>query len=99
VIEDATWTLALAEAKAPARAHRRAAAGRGAGAARHPPHIDPGTGGPVEAAIYDRAALKPGARIEGPAVIAEAETSTLVPKGFRAGPNAAGHILIERIAQ
>jgi hypothetical protein len=32
-------------------------------------------------------------------VIVEAETSTLVPEGFRAGPNAAGHILIERIAR
>jgi N-methylhydantoinase A/oxoprolinase/acetone carboxylase beta subunit len=52
----------------------------------------------VDAAIYDRASLAPGARIIGPAVIVEAETSTLVPQGFRAGPNAAGHILIERIA-
>ena len=40
-----------------------------------------------------------GARITGPAVLVEAETSTLVPEGFRAGPNAAGHILIERIAR
>jgi N-methylhydantoinase A len=61
--------------------------------------MDPGTRGLIEAAIYDRASLSPGARIIGPAVIVEAETSTLVPAGFRAGPNAAGHILIERIAQ
>jgi N-methylhydantoinase A/oxoprolinase/acetone carboxylase beta subunit len=61
--------------------------------------MDPCAGRPVEAAIYDRAALSPGARIAGPAVIVEAETSTLVPEGFRAGPNAAGHILIERVAR
>jgi N-methylhydantoinase A len=98
-IEVLTWTLSLAEAKplpayipdvpetaAPAPAGRRRI-------------IDPGTGGPVDAAIYDRAGLKPGARIAGPAVIVEAETSTLVPEGFRAGPNAAGHILIERVAR
>ena len=58
--------------------------------------MDPGTGAEVEAAIHDRAALPPGARIQGPAVIVEAETSTLVPQGFQAGPNAAGHIVIER---
>ena len=33
------------------------------------------------------------------AVIVEAETSTLVPAGFRAGANAAGHLLIERMAR
>jgi len=98
-IEVLTWTLSLAEAKPlPARIPDAppAAAPPPAGTRRI---IDPGTGGPVEAAIYDRAALKPGARITGPAVIVEAETSTLVPEGFRAGPNAAGHILIERIAR
>jgi N-methylhydantoinase A len=61
--------------------------------------IDPLTGEPVEAAIHDRAALTPGMRVEGPAMIVEAETTTLVPTGFRAGPNAAGHLLIERIAR
>jgi N-methylhydantoinase A len=98
-IEVLTWTLSLAEAKplpariadppdtaAPALAGRRRI-------------IDPCAGRPVEAAIYDRAALTPGARIAGPAVIVEAETSTLVPEGFRAAVNAAGHILIERIAR
>ena len=58
-----------------------------------------GTGAPVDAAIYPRATLPPGARIAGPAVIVEAETSTLVPDGFTAGPNAAGHLLIERTAR
>ena len=98
-IEVLTWTLSLAEAKPlptripdppptaapPPSGHRRL--------------LDPGTGTALEAAIYERAALPAGARIHGPAVIVEAETSTLVPQGFRAGPNAAGHILIERTAR
>ena len=94
-----TWTLSLSEAKPlPARIPDAppAAAPPPAGSRRI---IDPGTGGPVDAAIYDRATLLPGARIAGPAVIVEAETSTLVPDGFTAGPNAAGHLLIERIAR
>ena len=98
-IEVLTWTLSLAEAKPlPARIADAppAAAPPPTGTRRI---IDPGTGGPVEAAIYGRATLRPGARITGPAVIVEAETSTLVPDGFTAGLNAAGHLLIERIAR
>ncbi len=98
-IEILTWTLSLAEAKPlPARIPDppEAAAPAPSGTRRI---VDPGVGEFVEASIYDRATLKPGARIAGPAVIVEAETSTLVPEGFRAGPNAAGHLLIERIAR
>ncbi len=97
-VEVLTWTLSLAEAKPlPARIPDppSAAAPSPSGMRRI---MDPGVRQLVDAAIYDRASLAPGARIIGPAVIVEAETSTLVPEGFRAGPNAAGHILIERIA-
>ena len=96
-IEVLTWTLSLAEAKPlPVRIPDppAAAAPKPSGMRRI---MDPGVRQLVDAAIYDRASLAPGARIIGPAVIVEAETSTLVPEGFRAGPNAAGHILIERI--
>ncbi|WP_137127906.1 hydantoinase/oxoprolinase family protein [Roseomonas sp. HF4] len=97
-IEALTWTLALSEARPlPARLADAPPAAAPAPSGRRR-IIDPGTGEAAEAALYDRAALPPGARIDGPAVILEAETSTLVPAGFRAGPNAAGHILIERIA-
>lgn len=97
-IEVLTWTLSLAEAKPlPVRIPDppAAAAPKPSGMRRI---MDPGVRQLVDASIYDRASLAPGARIIGPAVIVEAETSTLVPEGFRAGPNAAGHILIERIA-
>ena len=96
-IEVLTWTLSLAEAKPlPVRIPDppAAAAPKPSGMRRI---MDPGVRQLVDASIYDRASLAPGARIIGPAVIVEAETSTLVPEGFRAGPNAAGHILIERI--
>ena len=97
-IEVLTWTLSLAEAKPlPVRIPDppAAAAPKPSGMRRI---MDPGVRQLIDASIYDRASLAPGARIIGPAVIVEAETSTLVPEGFRAGPNAAGHILIERIA-
>ena len=97
-IEVLTWTLSLTEAKPlPARIPDppAAAAPTPSGMRRI---MDPGVRQLVDASIYDRASLLPGARINGPAVIVEAETSTLVTEGFRAGPNAAGHILIERIS-
>ena len=43
-------------------------------------------------AVYDRAALAPGARIAGPAIIAEDETSTLVGQGWSATVNGLGYI-------
>ncbi len=95
-IEVLTWTLSLAEPKPlPARIPDPAPAEAPAPSGWRR-LMDPGTGAEVEAAIHNRAALPPGARIQGPAVIVEAETSTLVPQGFQAGPNAAGHIVIER---
>lgn len=46
--------------------------------------------------VYARAALRPGHRIDGPAVIAEDETTTLVTAGFAAGVNALGCIVLTR---
>jgi len=47
----------------------------------------------VEAwSVYDRIALAPGARVAGPAIIAEDETSTLVCPGWSAMVNGLGYI-------
>jgi len=42
--------------------------------------------------VYDRAALAPGARIVGPAIIAEDETSTIVSRAWNATVNGLGYI-------
>jgi N-methylhydantoinase A len=46
--------------------------------------------------LYWRFDLAPGAAIEGPAIIAEEETSTLVTAGFVAKINALGYIVMQR---
>jgi N-methylhydantoinase A len=46
--------------------------------------------------IHDRANLAQGARLSGPAIIAENETSTLVGPGWSAGINQFGYIELER---
>ena len=58
--------------------------------------IDPETSQPVRVPLYWRPDLKPGAGLDGPAVIAEDETSTFVGRRFRARIGAGGHIVIDR---
>jgi len=97
-VEAVSWTLSLAEQRSlPDREEPPAAlptpSSQGKRALR-----DPCTGKQVDASIYARDLLRPGAAVPGPAIITEAETSTLVPSGFVAALNRAGHIVIERTA-
>ncbi len=64
--------------------------------ARHRPVFDPEAGEFVSVAIYDRAGLAPGARIAGPAIIVEDETSTVVTALFDAEIDAFGYIQLAR---
>jgi N-methylhydantoinase A len=58
--------------------------------------FDPDGADFVEVAIYDRAALAPGAVVPGPAVIVEDETSTVVNRNFDAHIDAFGYIELTR---
>ena len=58
--------------------------------------FDPSAEAMVEAPVYRREDLKPGARIAGPALITEAQTSTVVTARFDASVNALGHIELTR---
>jgi N-methylhydantoinase A len=46
--------------------------------------------------VYGREALKPGARVDGPAIVTEAETSTLVGPGWTGRITAEGYIELRR---
>ena len=50
----------------------------------------------IEAALYRRGDLRPGARIVGPAIITEDETSTVVSAAFEAFVNGFGYIELRR---
>ena len=60
------------------------------------PIFDPHTGEFEEVDIYRRPDLAPGARISGPAVIAEDETSTVVSPLFDARIDRFGYIELTR---
>jgi N-methylhydantoinase A len=50
----------------------------------------------VEAAVYDRAALKAGDTFSGPAIIEQDDTTTLLAPGWRCQVDAAGNLMLEQ---
>ncbi len=54
--------------------------------------------GAVEAAVHCRGALDAGARVIGPALITESQTTTVLPGGWEATVLSGGHILARRSA-
>jgi len=53
-------------------------------------------GKPVTTAIVDRAGIKRGAGVRGPAIIEESTATTIVPPGWQVAIAAGGHMLITR---
>jgi N-methylhydantoinase A len=95
-VEILSWVMtvsapveAATEAAAPERPHD-------AVARRRRSIFDPATGEAIEVPIYWRADLAPGARLTGPAVIAEDETSTVVSGLFEARIDGFGYIHLTR---
>ena len=58
--------------------------------------FDPASGAFIDTPIYARVDLAPGARIQGPAVIAENDTSTVVSPAFEAKIDRFGYIELTR---
>ncbi len=95
-VEVLNWTLSLAT-------DRKGAEFVTDNAARNRPDpettrrlFDPASGAWIEAGVYSRADLPPGAEITGPAIIVEDETTTLVTNGFGAAVNALGQIVMSK---
>jgi N-methylhydantoinase A len=57
--------------------------------------LDPASGRHEQAAIHERVSLSPGMSLDGPALIVEDGTTTVVPQGFQARINALGQIVLE----
>ncbi len=94
-VEILTWTLSLATDRPlpkPSAAPKAIPATAPSG---HREIIDPATGIRAPAAIHERTALKPGMALDGPALIVEDGTTTVVPQGFTARINALGQIVLE----
>ena len=53
-------------------------------------------GGFVATSIYDRARLPLGSRISGPAIVEQADTTTVIPPGYAAAVDPSGNLRIRR---
>jgi N-methylhydantoinase A len=53
-------------------------------------------GGFVATSIYDRARLPLGGRVSGPAVVEQADTTTVIPPGYAATVDPSGNLRIRR---
>jgi N-methylhydantoinase A len=62
-------------------------------AARRPVYF----GGWIDTPIFDRATLRPGHTFEGPAILEQADTTTVIEPGMKARVDAFGNILVEMI--
>jgi N-methylhydantoinase A len=58
--------------------------------------FDSGSGNKEPIPTYWRNDLAPGMQLAGPALVVEPQTTTLVPRGWRASVAVSGHLLLER---
>ena len=54
---------------------------------------------PLEVPVFERAGLLTGSRVPGPAIIAEAQTSVVLPRDFSAQVNQRGDLVLERVSR
>ena len=60
------------------------------------PVFDPATAESVETPVYRRAEFRPGMAVEGPALIVEDQTTTVLTAGFTAAINDLGYLILTR---
>jgi N-methylhydantoinase A len=96
-VEIMNWTLRLAAAQAPMPPSPPQPADKPAKPRGKRPVYDAGDQDMKEVPVYHRADLETGSFVPGPAVIAEDETTTIVPKSFAARISPIGAILLEKV--
>jgi len=91
------WTLRLAAEQSEMEKSPPQPADKPATARSSRAVYDPADQDMKNVSVYHRADLSVGSLVPGPAVIAEDETTTIVPKNFTARINPIGAILMEKV--
>jgi N-methylhydantoinase A len=94
-VEALTWTLSLATDRPLPKPAAEAKAVAAPKASEQREVLDPASGRHEQAAIHERTSLGLGMSLDGPALIVEDGTTTVVPQGFTARINALGQIVLE----
>jgi N-methylhydantoinase A len=97
-VEVLSWSLVVrTRASKPPRAVRLAV--RAAPKAKTAKQVyDPAAQRFRRAAIHERPTLQPGMRLQGPALVIEDQTTSVVGAGFRASVNSLGYLMLDRVA-
>lgn len=95
-VEFLTWTVTVSTPEPAAAAPAAAAQPVAAATDRRQEVFDPASGKLENLPAYRRTDLGAGASLEGPALVVEPQTTTLVPAGWRAAVGAAGHLMLTR---
>lgn len=95
-IEIVTFSVKAQDQRAAPAPHRITAGQTGSFNGAYRDVFDPAQGKMVASSIIDRASLPPGARVSGPAIITERETSTVVTSPFDVVMQTDGSLLLTR---
>lgn len=95
-IEILSWTLSVGSSGAAVSPVRALTAKSPPEPAHRREVFEASTAEPLEVPVYLRRQLDPGAKVPGPAVVAEDQTTTIVPPGFDLHVNALGYLVLER---
>ena len=98
-VEILSWTLSLSAPETPIEFAINATSDKTAeGAAGTSAFFDQAVGGVVEAQVVARDSLADERRVDGPARVEEAQTTTVVPTGFSAALTRHGHLALSRVS-
>jgi N-methylhydantoinase A len=97
-VEAMNWTLRLASREVETQAAPASPPSRAVSPSGKRLMINPRTGQMALTSVYRRSELKAGDRLEGPAIIVEAETTTIVPESFACTINGIGYLVLSRKA-
>jgi N-methylhydantoinase A len=95
-VEVLSWSLRLSTPQSPMPGIQSEKVAAAVAPTEYVAVADPTTGQSVDIALYERKHLSAGVVLDGPALIVEDETTTLVTAAFRATINALGHIVMTR---
>ncbi|CAN5388041.1 hydantoinase/oxoprolinase family protein [soil metagenome] len=94
--EAVTWSVTVSSTPPGVKRSAKAKTGAKPKARKQTQAYDPVAGKMVSMPVYWRFEMAKGARVNGPAIIAEDETSTVVGAQFRARIDSLGYIILER---
>jgi len=95
-IEVLSWTLTLSAPSQPVVADREPSMARAVSTDRQVSLFDPELREVVQADSYLREDLHPGDYVQGPAVVIEDQTTTVIPTEFIASVTAKGYLVLNR---